>query len=862
MGFVFEIVGLISDLLGLSFRERLPRLRVRRALQRAVNRSIAKALNTSGGGPGAVPALRSLLAGLREDEFIDDYGNLILRDSLARRLGDTAPESFAGADPARFVRALREALLDEVGLQGGTGGALQHLHDRIQDARKSYLGPGDSGDIDFTGSGFALPVSDDAVLGREEAIADLLDHCRTAAGATVIWIHGEAGSGKTTLAVELARRLDERDGLAVPFVRLRASSRELGGGAFRDTDAHRPLADLLRRYDVVGADRLPEAELRAQWKTVVRRRDVQAIVLDDALDIGQVEPFLPGDGRCVVIVSSRVAPPGLLAHRVAIPALPIETVLRHLAGLGDGDADRIDGLIRGIAATPLAIPLIRFLDGRPEPEFGNLLEVAGAGDFEAAAHRFAVERLDADARRSLGLLAGQPGFRLTAEVLAALDRTDVDTAAARLETLTELGLLKTGSDGAYGFHDRTYLHIEAELDRYASASQRRTARLRLLRRQCDYALAVHACFDDAQGRRSRLPSSDLRLNADEARHWLTMERRNLIDALNYHREHAEPDTPTVLADLCLLIGPSLLRIGYTRDAELFLRAAVALAVELDDRLHEAEARRALGGRVLRMSDQYAEAETELAKAVELYAALGDGEGEAAARGGLGHIARLREDWDAATRHLEEAREGYSALGLDRGEAECLLGLAEIAMVRDAPAFEESFELYRQAGRLFQDHHDMRGVAESCWGRAEVARLRGELETAVRLYDAALDLARASHDQLVEADTRRGLGDLAAAEGDDAEALEHFEAAVELYRRILDHVGTADALAGKGETLLRLGRSEEAAAALGSAEELYSGIGNSHADRIRRLLRDHGLAGSEATDGRWRRFKRKDTHARG
>ncbi|SDD76084.1 tetratricopeptide repeat protein [Glycomyces harbinensis] len=857
MSLIFEVIGLISDLMGLEFRERLPRLRVRRAIRRAARRAVHQAVRTTGAASGFGIVLRERLADLREDEVIDDYGNLVLRDSLALRLGLIDPVTADGVDHAALVRELRRALLAEIGRQGGSGGVLQNLHARIRDARQAYLGPAEHLEVDFSDTVFALPASNEQVIGRDDELAALLDHCRTAGGATIVWIHGDTGSGKTTLAVELARRLDERNGLAVPFVRMRGSSRELGGGVFRDTDAYLALADLLRRYDILSADRMAEPELRARWKSVVRHRNVQAVVLDDVLDIAQVEPFLPGDGHCVVIVSSRVAPPGLLARSLAIPALPAEAVLRHLAGLEADDGNQIGGLIRSISAAPLAMPLIRLLSGRPRAAINGLLEKVQDVDLIAAAHRFAVERLDADLRRSLGLLAAQPGFRLTAEVLAALDGTETATAASRLHTLSELGLLKVGADGAYGFHDRTYLHIEAELDEFVSAADGEAARLRLLLHQLDRARAVSAHFDDAQGRRSRIRPANLRFSAAEAQRWLTLERRNLVDALNYHREHRETGTTVVLTDICLLVGPSLLRIGYTRDAEVFLRAAAELATELDDRLAEAEARRALGGRVLRMADRYADAEKELRRAIELYVALGDAEGEAGARNGLGHIARLREDWDAAVRQLQSAREGYVELGLDRGEAECLLGLAEVAMLRDERDLDLAFTHYRDAGRLFQDRNDLHGLAESCWGRGEVSRLRGALPEAARFYETALDLARQTHDQLVEGETRRGLGELAVAEGQLTEALAHFDAAVGLHQRIMDQVGTADALARRGETLLALGRHDEARSALDEAGKLYAGIGHSHAERMRQLLAEHGSRENAEGPVKRRRGMRKD-----
>lgn len=883
VAFLFEIIGFISDLMGLSFRDEFPRLRAKRALRRAAGRAVAKIAAESADSKAdrsqIAAGFRSALAGLAEDDFVDQYGNLVLRDSLAIRFSDLDSAAVSAEDAPGLadvvtvitVRELYEALLAEIGRRGVTGGTLESLHNRVQEARKAYFeAASDSVHVDFSGTGFGVPVSEEPFLGRDGDIEDLLDHCRSAAGATVVWIHGEPGSGKSTLAAALARRLDDFGGKAVPFLRMRGAAKELSGAAYQGTDPMRMLADLLRRYDVVGADRLPAAELRARWKTTVRQRNVQAVVLDDVRGLDQVEPFLPGDGHCVLIVTSRVNPPGLLAHRWAIPPLPVEAVVGQVTGLNNTDSELLGLLVQGVSSVPLLLPLLRSLGLRPPQLLGALpSEILGAdpaaapraGDLVATAHQLVVDRLDPDLYRSLGLLAAQPGFRLTADGLAALDRISADAGAVRLEALVEAGLLKPGPDGSYGFHDRTLESVEEDLGEYIGADEAREARLRLLHHQLDYMRAVQDCFDDSQGRHAVQGAGPLHLTVDEARRWLTAERRNLREAVRFHADSGEAER-RVLMELCELAGSPLLRIGYTRDAELFLSNAIRLAVELGDRRAEADSRRSLGGRVFRMFDRYAEADRELAKAMELYAALGDAEGEANTRCGLGHVARLREDWGVAADQLERAREGYAELGLDRGVADCLLGIAEITVLRPDSDLDAAFELYRHAGRLFQDHSDLRGAAESYWGRAEVSRLKGEPGAAARLYDAALDLARASHDQLVEADTLRGLGDLAAAEGDDTGALERFTAAVALYRHIMDQVGTADALAGQGETFLRLGRRDEAADALDEAWKLYSGIRHSRSDRVRQILADNDLLPSAPSPSWWRSRLRKDRNGSG
>src|SRR5690606_14333021 len=156
---------------------------------------------------------------------------------------------------------------------------------------------------------------------------------------------------------------------------------------------------------------------------------------------------------------------------------------------------------------PLLLPLLRSLDLRPQHLLGALppellaadpAEDPQAGDLVATAHQLVIDRLPPRLHRSLGMLAAQPGFRLTADNLAALDRLDSGEAALRLEALVEAGLLKPGPDGSYGFHDRTLESVEQDLGDHIGDDEAREARLRLLRRQLDYVRAVRDSLDDSQ----------------------------------------------------------------------------------------------------------------------------------------------------------------------------------------------------------------------------------------------------------------------------------------------------------------------------------------------------------------------------
>jgi tetratricopeptide (TPR) repeat protein len=851
LGFVVDVLSdLVAYVTGkVTLRELLSRRQARSALKRATRRAVraaAAALDSPHTDRGDLAKqLGAALGDLDESDILDGYGNLVLRDALARRLADFDPAADTlesrvaarhGLQSTGILRVVAESLHSELARRGLPGGSLESLQAQIQAVRKDYFDSPGPNRIEFGGTGFAVPRSDDPLIGREDDLADLYGHCRSAGGSAVLWIHGEPGSGKTTLAAALARRLDEHDGATIPFLRMRGGAREVDGGAYRDTDPYRTLADLLRYYAIDGADRLTADDQRAQWRALVRQRNVRAVVLDDVRDATQIEPFLPGDGHCIVVVTSRNAPSGLLTQRWPIRPLPVEAVLAYWMGLEAEETavmTRIAGKVSGI---PLLLPLVRNLSA-PRQLLAETPAGAGTGvdQLVSTAHRLVIDRLAPAHRRSLALVAGQPGFRLTADGLAAMARIRPDDAAAHLELLVESGLLKHGDGDSYAFHHRTSALVAERLDELIDQSEMRAARLRLLEHQLAGARAAHDCFDDSPNRRDRTVRR--RLTPEEAQRWLGTERRNLREAMRYHRTADDPRTRRVLMSLCRMLGVPMVRAGFTQDAEQFLTTAIDQAARLGDVRAEAEARRSLGGRVYRMLDLYAEANEQLDAALGLFRELDDPVGEADALCGLGHVARLAERYDVAAEHLEAARKRYDQQDLARGKGDSLLGLGEVAARREPPDLETAERHYVEAARCFLAEHDLRGIAESYWGQAEVARLRGDLGGAAERYRSALDLARQSHDRLVEADALRGEGYVAMGEDRHEAALDRFTEAVALYRHIMDKVGTADALLAQGEALLALGRRGDAATILREARKLYGELGHSREDTARRLLRD-------------------------
>ncbi|MFE5331298.1 AAA family ATPase [Embleya sp. NPDC056575] len=287
--------------------------------------------------------------------------------------------------------------------------------------------------------------------GRREELDRLLAAAdRTLGGAGVVQVRavdGMPGVGKTALVAHAAALLADRypDGRHV--IELHAHALDRG-----PADPAEALAALLRRTGV-DSRFVPDTleERAAMWRDQLAapRGDPPAkrrvlLVLDDAADAAQVEPFLPGPGTdgCLVLVTSRRRLPGLHAT---------DTI--DLGVMPPDDAALL--FTRILRRPPAADPARRAADQAAVEEIVSL-----CGHLPLAIDLLA------------GRIAAHPGWGLPAyarEFAETRDRlaelTDGDRAVAAAFEMSYRGL----TPALRRMFRRLALHPGSEIDRYAAA---------------------------------------------------------------------------------------------------------------------------------------------------------------------------------------------------------------------------------------------------------------------------------------------------------------------------------------------------------------------------------------------------------
>jgi DNA-binding SARP family transcriptional activator len=658
-----------------------------------------------------------------------------------------------------------------------------------------------------------LPLALPALVGRAREL-DRLDAVLPGQGrsvpaglatAVIAAVSGTAGVGKTALAVHWAHRVAGQFPDGQLYVNLRGfdpSASALDPGA-----AIRGFLDAFG----VSAQRIP-ADLDGQvglYRTVLAGRRV-LVVLDNARDVEQVRPLLPGTAGCMAIVTSRSQLTGLVAaegaHHLTLDVLTAgaaRDLIVHRLGadrVATG-ADAVDDIVDRCARLPLALAIVAARAAiRPDFPLGVLaaglraatgaLDALDGGDPAIdvrAVFSWSYRGLSTAAARLFRLLGLHSGPDLSAAAAASLAGVPLRQVREPLTELTRAHLLTEHAPGRYAFHD---------LLRAYAAEQARTVdnpgtRSGAIRRMLDHYL--HTAYPAARllyppavlfplGEPAPGVTPEEPTDFEQATAWFTAERPVLLAAVSLA---AGTGYDAHVGPLAWTLDTYLKHRGLWPDNVTVQGAALAATRRLDDRPGQARAHRALGAACTGLG-RYEDARAHLEHALALLAELDDPAGQGLAQLNICSAYFGQGRFVETVSHSRQALAFFRTAGDRVGEAQALnaSGWAH-ANLGD---YERALDDCQQALTLLRADGDLPVQASTVDSIGFIQHCLGAHRQAAELYQQAVDLWRNTGNRFCEAETLTGLGDAYQAAGDPTAANRAWQGALD----ILAEFGNPDA----------------------------------------------------------------------
>ncbi|MEU5312230.1 BTAD domain-containing putative transcriptional regulator [Streptomyces sp. NPDC021562] len=602
-----------------------------------------------------------------------------------------------------------------------------------------------------------LPPGLPGFTGREDALAQARALAARGGDALrVLAVDGIPGIGKTALAVHFAHQVasDFPDG------QLYADLRGFAADG-KPTDP----ADILQGFlDALGVAPqhvpAPPDTRSALYRSVLADRRV-LVVLDNARDLAQIRPLLPGTGNCMVIVTSRSRLTALAAahgaHLLTLDVLsPTEATTAFLERVRTSrphaGAHEIRPLVERCGRLPLAVATVAARAAAyPERTLHDIdLELS------ATAHNldgFSDDNLDNDVRgvfswsyRALGsqaarlfrLLPLHPGPDVTIAALASMAGISPPEAAQAVGELVRARLLTVRGRHRYWAHD-LILAYAAEL-----AVQYETDRPTVRSRMYDhYRQTAHAAnLLLRPGPQPAAPASPLPSvtpeplpDAAAAAAWYTRERAVLRSVVETTAAHGDS---RMAWELAVTLQVCQQRMGWWYDRAATMRAALRAARKAEDPVGMARTHHGLAGALHHLGD--------------LPGALGHPEharhyvGQLHSTADLAHILwntglvyHTQGDHLRALRHLEASLDLVSGPEPGRLKATILSGAGMARMQLGDP--EVALRLLRTSASMFRDLHDLNGEGLALTVIGQVFRRRRDYAQSASYYERGIEMMR-------------------------------------------------------------------------------------------------------------------------
>jgi DNA-binding SARP family transcriptional activator len=409
------------------------------------------------------------------------------------------------AEALRCYHNLRHALAEDLGTNPSP--PLQRLHQQILTADPALNTPSPNTEPVTTTrvrlpTPRQLPAPPSLFTGRGSELAVLnaaLDAPADRRGTVVISaIGGAGGIGKTALALHWAHQNLHRFSDGQLYVDLRG---------FDPSGSPTPTGTAVRGFlDGLGVDPagVPvDLDARiARYRSLVAGKRM-LIVLDNARDINQVTPLLPGTPSCAVLVTSRRHMPGLAALHGAdlldlgvLPELDARDLLaRHLGPERlAAEPGAVADLLRVCAGLPLAVVIVA-----ARAQYHNAFPLAGlaeelcdasarldgldAGDLRVnlrAVLSWSIRTLSPSAANLFALLGIAPSPAISLPAATCLAGQPAARVRVMLRELEHASLVTQHTHGQYRMHDLIRLYAADTAHHDSTPDEREVALRRLL----------------------------------------------------------------------------------------------------------------------------------------------------------------------------------------------------------------------------------------------------------------------------------------------------------------------------------------------------------------------------------------------
>jgi DNA-binding SARP family transcriptional activator/tetratricopeptide (TPR) repeat protein len=757
-----------------------------------------------GGHAAAAVELQTLLA---------DYP---VRERISELLMLALYRSGRQIDALAIFDNARRLLAEEFGVDPGP--ALQEMQQRILQTDESlitslqHMEPPQESSAAPDGPSAPLPAPVPAVpvvpaqlpadlpvfAGRRRELArlDMLiaDEANSSAAVTIAAIDGMAGIGKSALAVHWGYQVAERFPDGQLYVNLRGF--DPSGAPMTPGEALRGFLQALG----VAPQRIPD-DLDAQaslYRSMLHGRRI-LVLLDNAYDMTQARPLLPGSPGCLVIVTSRNRLLGLVtahgAGSVTLEALPVEEARETLAArLGaarfTAEPHALEEILDYCSGLPLAIAVVAaratiygdfsLRDIASElRDADTRLDALSTDDAAAdvrAVFSWSYQLLTESARRLFRLLSVHSGPDVSSNAVASVAGLPKAEVLPLLAELTGARLLTEHRPGRFASHDLTRVYAAGLSAAHDTPGDRRAALGRLLDYYLSTSHSAHlllrpsfAAPQPDAPRPGVVPEvpSDCR----HAMAWFDAERQVLQAAVGYAAQHRFRGHAWQLA---LTLQQFYQRQGYWYDWAATMRAALAAALDADDPSGQAHIRRSLAA-AYHLLAQETEAIAELERARELSGHDGHPVEQAYLHSIFGAIFARQGSSDTALAHYRQARACYQAVDHRTGQANALMGIG--GCFGQQGRYGDATSLVHDAMAIYGELEDPDGQGD-CWLRlGEFHHALGEHEQALTCHQRAVTLMRGSANRAGEALALDFLGDSALAAGKQDLAREAWQTAL-------------------------------------------------------------------------------------